>query len=68
MSNEQFTWWVPFIPLDQPGLSWRTDRKGALGGSRVFSRVSMFGCFANSGNVATNGDAARREAHATLDG
>src|SRR6266404_5064601 len=29
MSNEQFTWWVPFIPLDQPGLSWRTDRKGA---------------------------------------
>ena len=29
MSNRQFTWWVPFIPLDQPGLSWRTDREGA---------------------------------------
>jgi hypothetical protein len=68
MSNEQFTWWVPFIPLDQPGLSWRTDRQGALVGSRVFSRVSMFGCFANSGNVATNGDAARREAYATVGG
>src|ERR1700722_18336310 len=28
--NEQFTWWVPFIPQDQPGLSWRTARKQAV--------------------------------------
>jgi hypothetical protein len=30
MSNGQFTWWVPFIPKDQPGLSWRTARQQAV--------------------------------------
>src|SRR5207253_9878682 len=42
MSNEQFTWWVPFIPLDQPGLSWRTDREGAFSANGKRSNFLAF--------------------------